>query len=70
MKTLRILDLEQYIPVMSETDRDKYFLCVVGAKPDDFTDDQVAAWSLLLSARNNEMKGRIDDAISKSNPHE
>lgn len=68
MKTtkLQILELEQYLPVMSEADRDKYFLCVIGAKSCDFSEDQVAVWSSLLLERNNEMKGRIDDAISKS----
>jgi len=63
---LKILSLDQYLPVMSDVERTEYALALLAAHPIIFSKEQVARWASLLSEKNKNIQARFDDAILRS----
>lgn len=61
-----ILMFDRFLPVMSP-EQIRRFEDVLGGKSyPDFSDEEVAEWEALLSARQQSLNARVEDAISKS----
>lgn len=62
----RIHELEKYIPVMSDEERDTYFLCVTNVLPLNFSPEQESNREKKLKKRNDKIQTRFDDTISRN----
>lgn len=59
-----IQELEKYLPVMSELERDTYFLCVTNILPINFSQKQVKNWEKQLTVHNDKIKNRFNGLTS------
>jgi len=64
--TLTLLDLEQFIPVMSSSELSKYEQAILGLKAALFCMNHVDRWESLLASLNADIQIRFNSSIRKS----
>lgn len=62
-----LLDIERYIPVMSERELQAYLDAIQGRNETLFSDEVIKKWQELLSEKNRDRDARIYEAMRKNN---